>query len=69
MGGEVPLSYYLSNSAPVPKDYMETINIIAGAGGFKKLKFKIDVKHSILRLNISLFINYRLGQFTYRIVT
>ncbi|XP_046633841.1 SEC14-like protein 2 isoform X2 [Daphnia pulicaria] len=49
MGGEVPYSYYLSNSAPVPKDYMETINIIAGAGGFKKLKYKIDVVNSILR--------------------
>jgi hypothetical protein len=49
MGGEVPYSYYLSNSAPVPKDYMETINIIAGAGGFKKLKYKIDVANSILR--------------------
>jgi hypothetical protein len=49
MGSEVPYSYYLSNSAPVPKDYMETINIIAGAGGFKKLKYKIDVANSILR--------------------
>ncbi|XP_046460612.1 SEC14-like protein 2 [Daphnia pulex] len=49
MGGEVPYSYYLSNSTPVPKDYMETINIIAGAGGFKKLKYKIDVANSILR--------------------
>jgi hypothetical protein len=49
MGAEVPYSYYLSNSAPVPKDYMETINVIAGASGFKKLKYKIDVANSILR--------------------
>ncbi|XP_046460828.1 SEC14-like protein 2 [Daphnia pulex] len=46
-GGEVPHSYYLSNSAPVAKDYMETINI--GAGGSKKLQYKIDVANSILR--------------------
>jgi hypothetical protein len=37
MGSEVPYSYYLSNSAPVPKDYMETINIIARAGGFNQI--------------------------------
>lgn len=49
MGGEVPLSYYMSNSAPVAKDYMESANIIAGAGGWKKLKFKVDVPNSILR--------------------
>ena len=49
MGGEVPYSYYLSNSAPVAKDYMETMNLIAGASGFKKLKYKIDVTNSILR--------------------
>lgn len=49
MGGEVPLTYYMSNSAPVAKDYMETMNLIAGASGFKKLKFKIDVENSILR--------------------
>ena len=48
-GGEVPLSYYLSNSAPVAKDYMESANIIAGAGGWKKLKFKVDVPNSVLR--------------------
>ncbi|KAI9561274.1 hypothetical protein GHT06_012230 [Daphnia sinensis] len=40
MGGKVPESYYLSNNAPVPKDYMETMNVMAG--GKKKLKFKID---------------------------
>jgi isopentenyl diphosphate isomerase/L-lactate dehydrogenase-like FMN-dependent dehydrogenase len=49
MGGKVPYSYYLSNSAPVVKDYMETMNIIAGAGGCKKLKYKVDVENSILR--------------------
>lgn len=49
MGGEVPLSYYMTNSAPVAKDYMETLNIIAGASGFKKLKFKVDVENSFLR--------------------
>ena len=47
MGGEVPYSYYLSNSPPVAKDYMETLNI--GAGGLKRLKYKIDVANSILR--------------------
>lgn len=52
MGGEVPLSYYMSNSAPVAKDYMESMSIIAGAGGFKKLKFKVDIENSILRFNI-----------------
>ena len=49
MGGKVPYSYYLSNSAPVAKDYMETMNIIAGSGGCKKLKYKVDVANSILR--------------------
>nr|CAH0109448.1 unnamed protein product [Daphnia galeata] len=49
MGAEVPYSYYLSNSTPVAKDYMETMNLIAGASGFKKLKYKIDVTNSILR--------------------
>jgi hypothetical protein len=39
----------MSNSAPVVKDYMETMNLIAGAGGFKKLKYKIDVAYSVLR--------------------
>nr|CAH0109446.1 unnamed protein product [Daphnia galeata] len=49
IGGQVPYSYYMSNSAPVVKDYMETMNLIAGAGGFKKLKYKIDVAYSVLR--------------------
>lgn len=49
MGGEVPQTYYLSNSLPVAKDYMESMTIIAGAGGFKKLKFKIEEPNSILR--------------------
>ena len=48
MGGEVPYSYYLRNSAPVAKGYMETSNLIAGASGFKKLKYKVDVENSIL---------------------
>lgn len=49
MGAEVPYSYYMSNSAPVAKDYMETLNLIAGVGGWKKLKYKVDVENSILR--------------------
>ena len=53
MGAEVPYSYYLSNSTPVAKDYMETMNLIAGASGFKKLKYKVDVTNSILRSVIS----------------
>ncbi|XP_046633824.1 SEC14-like protein 2 [Daphnia pulicaria] len=47
MGGEVPSSYYLSNNPPVAKDYMETMSI--GAGGRKKMKFKVDVPNSVLR--------------------
>ncbi|XP_046633868.1 SEC14-like protein 2 isoform X1 [Daphnia pulicaria] len=49
MGGEVPASYYLSNNGPVAKDYMETMTIIAGAGGRKKMKYKVDVASSILK--------------------
>jgi hypothetical protein len=49
MGGEVPKSYYLSNNGPVAKDYMETMVIIAGAGGKKKMKYKIDIAFSVLR--------------------
>jgi hypothetical protein len=49
MGGEVPSSYYLSNNGPIAKDYMETMVIIAGAGGKKKLKHKVDVPFSVLR--------------------
>ena len=49
MGGEVPKEYYMCNSLPVPKEGMETLNIIAGAGGFKKLKIKVEVANSILR--------------------
>lgn len=47
MGGSVPKSYYLTTSAPVPKKYMDTLNVIAG--GKKKLKFKVDDVNSILR--------------------
>ena len=50
MGGEVPSSYYLSNNGPVAKDYMETMSI--GAGGRKKMKYKIDVPFSILRCTL-----------------
>ncbi len=49
MGGEVPQSYYLKNNAPIAKDYMETANIIAGAGGRKKLNFDVTVARSVLR--------------------
>jgi len=49
MGGEVPREYYMSNNPPVPKEGMETLTLIAGAGGFKRLKFKVDVVGSVLR--------------------
>lgn len=49
MGGEVPSMYFKKNNTPVIKDYMETINIKAGAVGKKKLKFSVDVKNSTLR--------------------
>jgi hypothetical protein len=49
MGGQVPREYYLNNAPPVPKEGMETINIIAGASGFKKIKYKVDVPGSILK--------------------
>jgi hypothetical protein len=49
MGGEVPQTYYLKNSAPVPKDNMETVNIIAGAGGRKKLKLNVTIARFVLR--------------------
>jgi hypothetical protein len=49
MGGEVPVEYYMSNSFPVPKEGMETLNIIAGASGYKKLKLKVEVANTILR--------------------
>lgn len=51
MGGQVPREYYLSNSAPVPRDDMESMHIIAGAGGKKKLKFKVNAVNSVLRLH------------------
>ena len=49
MGGEVPHEYYLSNSLPEPKEGMETLNVIAGASGFKSLKFKVEIANSTLR--------------------
>jgi hypothetical protein len=49
MGGEVPVEYYMNNAPPVPKEGMETLTLIAGAGGFKRLKFKVDVVGSVLR--------------------
>lgn len=49
MAGEVPHEYYMSNDPPQVKDYMESANIIAGAGGWKKLKFKVDEVNSILK--------------------
>lgn len=47
MAGEVPRSYYLSSKVPVPKDNMETSNILAGSR--KKIKLKIDVPLSVIR--------------------
>ncbi|XP_057372671.1 SEC14-like protein 2 [Daphnia carinata] len=49
MGGEVPQSYYLCNNAPVAKKYMETLHVIAGVGGRKKLKYKIEIVPSVMR--------------------
>ncbi|XP_032781623.2 SEC14-like protein 2 isoform X2 [Daphnia magna] len=49
MGGEVPHTYYLSNNGPIAKNYMETVNIMAGVSGKKKFKFKVDVPESVMR--------------------
>jgi len=46
----VPREYYLTNNPPVPKEGMETINIIAGVSGFKQFKYKVDVPGSVLKL-------------------
>ncbi|KAI9561273.1 hypothetical protein GHT06_012229 [Daphnia sinensis] len=48
MGGKVPHSYYLCNKPPVAKDYMETVNVMAGGGGRKKLKFRVDIPRSVM---------------------
>ncbi|XP_057372737.1 SEC14-like protein 2 [Daphnia carinata] len=48
MGGKVPHSYYLCNKPPMAKDYMETVNIMAGGSGRKKLKFKVDIAGSAI---------------------
>ena len=53
MGGQVPHSYYLRKNPPIAKDYMEMLNISAGVGGKKKLKFEVDVPYSAIRyLNV-----------------
>ncbi|XP_046633787.1 SEC14-like protein 2 [Daphnia pulicaria] len=49
MGGQVPHSFYLRKNPPIAKDYMETLNISAGVGGKKKLKFEVVVPHSAIR--------------------
>lgn len=49
MAGKIPHSYYLNNNAPIAKDYMETMSIMAGAVGRKKLKYKIDIPQSVIR--------------------
>ena len=46
-GGEVPKSYYMTNTKPVPKKNMESANI--SAGGKKLIAFEITRIHSILR--------------------
>ena len=46
----VPKSFYLATSAPIPKKYMDTINV--NAGGKKKLKFTVDDVNSILRYRL-----------------
>ena len=42
---------------------MESMSLIAGAGGWKKLKFKIDIENSVLRLTfhfMSIYLNHNL---------
>lgn len=48
--GPIPVEYYLTRTAPEPKDYMETFNIIAGPGGKKKISLKVENINSIFRL-------------------
>lgn len=45
----MPREYYLSNSAPQPKESMETLTLLAGASGKKKIKFRVDQINSILK--------------------
>ncbi|EFX85375.1 hypothetical protein DAPPUDRAFT_314193 [Daphnia pulex] len=47
MGGEVPHSYYVSNSKPVPKEGMQSLEI--GSGSKKNLEFEIGATNSVLR--------------------
>ncbi|XP_046633901.1 SEC14-like protein 2 [Daphnia pulicaria] len=47
MGGEVPHSYYVSNSKPVPKEGMQSLEI--GSGSRKNLEFEIGATNSVLR--------------------
>lgn len=49
MGGQVPHSYYLKRNPPIAKDYMETLNVCAGVGGKKKVKFDVIVPYSVIR--------------------
>jgi len=50
MGGDIPKSYYLTNSTPVPETGMETLNVSAGSSGKKQLEYSISTASSILRL-------------------
>lgn len=47
MGGEVPRSFYVTNSKPIPKVGMQTLDV--GSGSKKKLEFDIETVSSILR--------------------
>lgn len=49
MGGEIPKSYYLSNSTPIPKDNMQVTNVKASAGGKKKFEYQVDIVQSTIR--------------------
>lgn len=49
MGGEISRDLYLANHVPVAKEYMESMNILAGVGGKKKLKYEVDIPQSVFR--------------------
>lgn len=64
MGGEVPRSYYVSNSKPVPKEGMQSLEI--GSGSRKNLEFEIGAANSVLRyiLKVSFFFFFKLAILT-----
>lgn len=60
MGGEVPKSYYLTNSAPVPEAGMESLSVSSGSSGKKQLQFVVTTVNSILRFFLQFLINNNL---------